>query len=364
MKRSIVVCIVIAFAGVGLVSRVVSSLAQADRNVVTPPRTLSILSPQDFITSSLIANLIGQVQPASLYNIVGDLSGEWPVIIGGVPYTLTTRYTASGVPISMATQYVYEHFQSMGLAASYQPWTGTQGITTYMGVNVIGVLTGTSRPDEIVLISGHVDSLPDVGLAPGADDDASAIACVLTAADIFRHYHFQRTIRFVAFTGEEQGKLGSQVYAAQARAAGDNIVAVYSMELIAYNSSSGPASFPRLELNTRPLNDPQSQGDLVIANTFVNVVNGYGLSDVLAPLVITAGVTRSDHASFWAEDYPAILANEDWLDRNPNYHSSNDQLQYLNMAYFTNFTKASVGTVAHLAYLEVYQSYLPLVLKE
>ena len=87
MKRSIVVCIAIALVAVGLVGRAVSTSAQADRNVVTPPRTLSILSPQDFITSSLVAGMLTQVQSNTLYAYVGDLSDEWPAIIGGADHT-------------------------------------------------------------------------------------------------------------------------------------------------------------------------------------------------------------------------------------------------------------------------------------
>jgi Zn-dependent M28 family amino/carboxypeptidase len=83
---------------------------------------------------------------------------------------------------------------------------------------------------------------------------------------------------------------------------------------------------------------------------FTNVVNAYGLSSYLTPAIVADGESRSDHSSFWNRGYSAILAIEDWNDFDDYYHTSNDRLQTLDMAYFTNFVKASVGTAAHLAH--------------
>ena len=75
------------------------------------------------------------------------------------------------------------------------------------------------------------------GLAPGADDDASGAVGVLTAAEVLAPYQFQRTLRFVLFTGEEQGLCGSEIYARDAAAAGEAIVAVYNMDMIAWTGA-------------------------------------------------------------------------------------------------------------------------------
>ena len=60
---------------------------------------------------------------------------------------------------------------------------------------------------------------------------------------------------------------------------------------------------------------------------------------------------QSDNKSFWDEGYPSILAIEDYIggDFTPYYHTVNDRLSTLNMAYFTEFTKAAIGTFAHMA---------------
>jgi hypothetical protein len=289
-----------------------------------------------------VAEMVNQVQQTTLYTYDGNLSGEWPVSIGGSDYTITTRYTRSGTPIQNATQYVYEHMQALGLTVSYHDWT--RGSTSNR--NVIGEQTGTTQPGEIVLITAHLDDVPSTGLAPGADDNASGSAAVMVAADILSQYELERTVRFIFFTGEEQGLYGSQEYADLVYDAGENIVAVYNMDMIAWDDLDGPT----LRLHTRTTSSSGYPGDRAIADLFVDVVNTYGLSTSLTPIIDPDGVTASDHSPFWSKGYSAILAIEDDQDDFCDYyHTVNDTLFTLNMTYFTNYTKASVGTAAYLA---------------
>ncbi|CAG0932248.1 Bacterial leucyl aminopeptidase [Thermoflexales bacterium] len=299
-------------------------------------------APADFTYNPQVDGMIAQVVSTTVYNYDAQLSGEVAAIIGGTPYTITTRNTASGVPIQQATQFVYEHLQQQGLTASYHNWTNCGRSNR----NVVGVLTGTLTPNEIVLITAHLDDMPSSGRAPGADDNASGSVGVMLVAEIMSQYHFERTVRFVFFTGEEQGLCGSEVYADAVSAAGDNIVAVYNMDMIAYDSVGGPT----LRLHTRTTSNPGYAGDLAIAGVFTNVVNTYSMGSVLTPIIDPDGITASDHSPFWSVGYPAILAIEDDDDDfNAYYHTINDNLSHINLTYFTNFVKASVGTAAHLA---------------
>jgi hypothetical protein len=302
--------------------------------------------PLTFTYSPIVANLIAQVQSAKVYSYTARLSGDVPIVVGGQTVTLTTRHTNSGLPIQQATQYVYEQLQAAGLSVSYHTWTacGTSGR------NVIGVITGTVTPSEIVLITAHLDDMPSPGRAPGADDNASGSVGVLLAAQLMRGVTagFERTLRFVLFTGEEQGLCGSGAYAAAVLAAGDHIVAVYNLDMIAWDGTGGPIA----NLYTRNPSNSGYAADLAIAGVFTNVVQAYGLSGALVPDIISNGMGSSDHASFWAKGYPAILAIEDYPDDfNPNYHAINDTLSHINLTYYTNYVKASVGAVAHLARL-------------
>jgi len=76
--------------------------------------------------------------------------------------------------------------------------------------NVIGEITGSTRPDEIILIGGHLDSW-DPGT--GAIDDAAGIAITMATGALLKPLHPARTIRVVAFANEEQGLWGGKAYA-------------------------------------------------------------------------------------------------------------------------------------------------------
>lgn len=78
--------------------------------------------------------------------------------------------------------------------------------------NVVGELTGTDFPDELVIIGGHLDS-HDIG--PGAFDNAAGTVLVMETARLLsqQRQHLRRTVRFIGFGGEEMGLLGSTFHA-------------------------------------------------------------------------------------------------------------------------------------------------------
>ena len=298
-----------------------------------------------------IAGMINQVLTSTIYSLTGDLTGEWATIISGEPYTISNRYTFyppipnENPPIKKATEYIFQEFALLDISPEYHYWESERySVTLYPPENypnVIGTITGTQRPEDIFMITAHLDDAPFSDPAPGADDNASGTVGVLVAAQILSQYEWDCTLRFATFTGEEQGLLGSSAYAKQAYELEENILAVLNLDMIAYNSKNDDA--PDIDLNTHTAQDQ------VIANLLINVISSYGLD--LAPEIIQPGTGASDHASFWAYGYPAILAIEDHNDFNPFYHSRNDTLDKLDMDYYTEFVKATVGTLAHMGCL-------------
>lgn len=282
--------------------------------------------------------MIDQITPTAVYSLTGDLTGEWPVTIGGSNYTIATRHSRNATASEMATQFAYEHFEALGLDVSYHdynhPIYGSRR-------NVEAVQEGMGQPERIFLITAHIDNMPSSILAPGADDNGSGTAGVMLAAEVLSQYDFDCTLRFVLFTGEEQGLFGSHYYAQDVANTRDRIEAVLNLDMIAYDSDEEPI----LDLHTRIDN----QRDLSIANTFVNVVDTYNLD--LDPIIRQDNMGYSDHDSFWDFGFPAILAIEDNSDFSPYYHTVNDNLASLNIDYFTNFVQAAVGTFAHMGCL-------------
>lgn len=281
-----------------------------------------------------VQEMISQVDSATVYSYTADLSGGWAVDLGGDPYTITTRHTDSGEPIHQATLYAGEHLAGLGLQVEYHQWDDATN------PNVIGELPGLTEPEEIFIIGAHLDDRPSPpDPAPGADDNASGSVAVLLAADILTQFEWGCTLRFALWTGEEQGLLGSNAYAQRAYQGGEQIAGYLNLDMIAYNSGRSP----EIDLHA----DPLLPDTLTVAQVFSDVVEVYNLN--LLPEIVPDGMGSSDHESFWDYGFTSILVIEDLSDFNPHYHTSTDLLQHLDLAYFTDAVKGSIGTFVHVS---------------
>jgi len=298
-----------------------------DRNAVAD------IYPEVVTPDPFVQGLIDQVTESEIYDLTAELSGVNPVTIGGAPYTILTRHTYSGEPIQKATQYVGEYLNDLGMTVEYHTWA------TGNPPNVIGKIPGLVTPRDIYIIGGHLDDMPTGSLAPGADDNASGSVATMLAAEIFSQYYWGCTLRFAFWTGEEQGLLGSYEYAERSRLQKETILGYINLDMIAWNSDH------RKVIDLHAWDDMPAT--LELAQLFSDVITAYALD--LDADIFDNGMGASDHASFWDFNYVSILAIEDDSDFNDYYHTTNDQLQYLNMDYYTDFVKASLATLEHMS---------------
>jgi len=289
----------------------------------------------------LVADLIAQVTTPTLKYELEGLTGERPVTVAGISYTIATRNSYRTQEISMATRYAYEQFAAAGLSVTYHNYT----YGSYHWRKVVAEKPGLVDPDEVYLITAHVDDLPNSAVAPGADDNGSGSVAVLMAARLLADRHLAYTVRFVLFTGEEQGLSGSAAYAADCAARGEDIRGVINLDMIAYNSTEHPE--PVLDLYART-DIPDS---LELTLIFSDVVGVYSLNLIPNRFDMPSGfpIQYSDQWSFLQQGYPAFLAIEDLSDFTPHYHTSQDTLSTLDLDYCADFTRAAVAAVAHLA---------------
>jgi len=209
--------------------------------------------------------------------------------------------------------------------------------------NVEGELSGTSP--ELVLVTAHLDSTAANdedyneahGAAPGADDDASGLAAVLLAAECLARLASVAppacTIRFVLFNAEEEGLIGSGVYARQQRAQRAPIIAVYQMDMIGYHDR--PPRAWEVHAGYVPSAEVQARS-LALARVLEQVAPlvSPGLAPVQVYGVNDPAAGRSDHAPFQAQGYAACVVSEDFFvgpapdspapQANPNYHRAGD----------------------------------------
>lgn len=245
-----------------------------------------------------------------------------------------TRYSYRPDKCFRVTDYICSVFESNGLVATRDPFV----FDDFNMVNSIGEKLGAATPDTIYIICSHSDSTGTIpwSYAPGADDNGSGTAAVLAAAEILSDYEFNATIRFIAFSGEEQGLCGSEHYAANAKAAGENVAGVINLDMIGYNPES-----PSYDVRARHNALSQSLVDFT-----ENVSNKYQHLTTINVTSVLDPSTNSDHASFWPE-YEAIHLFEHHL--TPNYHSSSDIIANMNMTYCANCTQIAIAVIAELA---------------
>ena len=228
--------------------------------------------------------------------------------------------------------YLFSEFTAMNISVKYDPWNEKQK----SGKNIVATLPGIHSASTTVLICAHYDSL---AISPGAEDDGSGVAAVLMIADIMRHYSFNTTVKFVLFSGEEQGLLGSRSYAKNASATNDNIISVLALDKIGYAVTSEEGNSLRHHAN--PASAWMVNISRSVACRYPNEIGLYVLRLPEDP--------ESDHFSFVEQGY----AGSDFVRNatNPFYHTSEDIADHMNFSYLTKVCKLALGTIASMACL-------------
>ena len=238
--------------------------------------------------------------------------------------------------------------------------------------NIEAELVGESEK-EFVLVTAHLDStaaksLPyneAVDQAPGADDDASGIAAVLTLAErmlaLTAGARLARTIRFVLFNAEEEGLVGSRAYARLQHALEAKIIGVFQLDMIGFNRSA--RNFWELHAGFAPSRAVEEQSEILaeLVRTLAPRVSPNLSRAQVYPKdeqdELDPADGRSDHTSFQTYGRPAICISENLFagpgdtpaDENEYYHDPDDVSDHIDMDYAADITRAvgaAVETVA------------------
>jgi subtilisin-like proprotein convertase family protein len=303
---------------------------------VDPPRpSPSLLRPDGDASrlagDPLVQQMVNSVSTSQIDKFWSDITANTPT---------GTRYSSSQGCADAGT-YCYNTYVAYKIPAQYQTWS-----TTYKP-NVIGTLAGAVHPENVYIVIGHLDDLPASGTAPGADDNASASVNVLESARVMSCYAFRNTVKFINCTGEEQGLLGSEAYAADAVSRGENILGVLNMDMIGWAGDGSPSP-ENLDLNYN-----SASQDLALRFSQAATTYGTGLS---VDAFLCPSLNASDHYPFWTRGFKAVCGitdNEGYCSHSgnyPYYHTSSDTIANNGSpTFFYSTIKASVATLAELA---------------
>ena len=195
--------------------------------------------------------------------------------------------------------------------------------------NVVGEIHGRDKPDEFVLLGAHLDSWD---LGTGALDNGCNAALVIDAARVIHASGNipRRSIRFVLFTGEEQGELGSRAYAHAHRAELDRMVAA-----IIYDSGVGRVTGYSLG----------GRKDLLVgAREALEPLKSLG------PMEFTFdAIGDTDDLDFVLEGVPTRVANQDVANYMLNYHAASVTLDKVDIHELKRSEAISAVTAYALA---------------
>ena len=240
------------------------------------------------------------------------------------------RYTGS-INCTLAAEYINNSFESMGLDVKFHEWH----YAGFESKNIVATLPGTDvNSTAEYILCAHYDT---VASSPGSDDDGSGTAAVLAIAQILSKYHFNNTIRFITFSGEEVGTYGSFTYARDAYKRGDNIVAVLNMDMIGYANTTQGGRILRFF--------PPSRSRW-IADYATSIGEKY--NEIIDMKIDTLPSYRgADNQAFVDYGFDGVwIAHQDGY---PWGHSSNDTENHLNWSYYVKATKLMLAITAEIA---------------
>ncbi len=311
---------------------------QSEEEAIDSVESLArVNSEQQFVTYSIdnqavVTSLLAETSELQNRQVILDLSAfpnrryNQPSGMDSATW-IKNKWTALAAGRSDTTVEFYNH----PTATSPQP-------------SIIMTIQGTTLPDEIVVLGAHQDSINGSGstlAAPGADDDASGIACLTETIRVMMAKNFRpnRTIKFMAYAAEEVGLRGSNAIATAFRAANINVVGVIQLDMTNYKGTLG--------------------NDIVIFQDYSNVAQNEFVTNLITTYQPTLTISTSscgygcsDHASWYNKSYPASFPFEATInDDNSAIHTANDTISRSNnnADHALKFTKLALSYVGELA---------------
>lgn len=227
--------------------------------------------------------------------------------------------------INKAAQYLVGQFAAAGLqpldGSHLQEWQADIGATgTVNMANVMGMIPGSNAElaNEPVIVGAHYDHLGiDAATGqyfPGADDNASGVSVMLEVArNLARSFQPQRSIVFVAFTGEESGLLGSQYFVS-------NLPVAFQ--------AGKPYAMLNLDAVGRLSGQQLQVFGAESAYEWPFMAQGIGFTIGLRSQMVAANIASSDHTSFLNAGIPAIHL---FAGNHNDYHRTSDSADKLDV---------------------------------
>lgn len=244
---------------------------------------------------------------------------------------------------SIANNNAYNWLKNKYVSFGYSENDITKDNFTYNGQttsNLILTKQGTKYPNIYIIICGHYDTITGTG----TNDNGSGVSVILEVARLLKNVNTDYSIKFINFSGEEQGLLGSAHYVSSVVNATNpkmNIRLVINIDEVGgiKGQTNDTITCERDESNSPSANNTAS-------NTF---------TQQLMNCVTLYSTLKTNLSYAYASDYMPFQANGEVItglfeyNETPYAHTANDTYSNLDPVYIYNIAKATVGAVQHFA---------------
>lgn len=220
--------------------------------------------------------------------------------------------------------------------------------------NIIVTKKGTKYPDTYVIICGHYDTI----VGPGVNDNGSGVAIILEMARLLKNVPTEYSIKFINFSGEEQGLLGSQAYVTNivnGTTPKMNIRLVFNLDEVGgvagannnkiYCEKDGTPTQPTSMASTYATYPSTNNA---ASNTFNTILmNCFTLYNNGAVSPVTSYIERSDYMPFDKNNDVSIGLYE--YNQSSHPHKSTDTYANMDPIYVYNVGKVATAAVQHFA---------------
>jgi len=242
-----------------------------------------------------------------------------------------TRYSYSD-SITKVRDWLFDKFASFGIDSL---WLHSYFYYTQQW-NVVATVLGTARPDRVIVVGGHYDSVvygpgtDPLIWAPGADDNGTGTVAALEIARIIAKHPLPVTVMFVPFAQEEQGLIGSSHFAQYLFNQGTKVELMINSDMIGHSIDSDTA----VKIYGSPM-----------AKSYIDVMIGLANSYTYLRPYYAGQASNSDHYSFSQWGFDAVMAHEDDFFTN-GYHNNFDVVDSINFPYMKEVVKMCLATLS------------------
>jgi hypothetical protein len=243
------------------------------------------------------------------------------------------------------------------------------------GISVVGRKDGSKPELPGIVVGAHYDHIAE---CPGADDNASGTAAVLELARVLGAQTWERSLTVACWDEEETGLNGSRAWVDAAVADGRTFALYLNFDAMAYadaspNTQKLPPGIEVLfakQLETLAAREFRADFIAVLANASASassarlVAHANRLELPVALIEVPRGreneplladLRRSDHASFWQHDIPAVFLSDTGPLRTDTYHCTGrpDTFETLDLGFATKVVRSSAGALSELLMAEL-----------